>query len=271
MSTRGEVLVAILNDPLDFAILRERQWYRIPVHSVDRWLYNCWPPKWLSFYQTKVFGDEAYAVNYYSQVVDIKKARRLELFPDEGLNENSNRHYYQVFVQPIQRLPRPINSRRWRMIVFIPTTWLKFSNAEEINDLYDESPLEDQLWAHFKRLKISAERQEFVRVKKQDYALDFAIYCPKGNIDIETDGDTWHSNPEKAAGDNLRDNALKTVGWKVLRFNTPQIKEQIESYCLPTIAENINKLGGVEEGKILPRKINLEDTGTYQLSLFDDM
>jgi hypothetical protein len=30
--------------------------------------------------------------------------------------------------------------------------------ALEINDLYDESPLEDRLWAEFKRLQISAER-----------------------------------------------------------------------------------------------------------------
>jgi very-short-patch-repair endonuclease len=101
--------------------------------------------------------------------------------------------------------------------------------------------------------------------------LDFAIYCAKGDIDVETDGDTWHSNPEKAAEDNLRDNALKTAGWKVLRFNTLQIQEQCQSYCLPIIAENINKLGGVEEGNILPRKIDPEGTGTYQLSLFEDV
>jgi very-short-patch-repair endonuclease len=271
MSSRGEVLVAILNDPLDFAILREREWYRIPVSSVTKWLYNCWPPKWLSFYQTKVFGEEAYAIRYYAQVKKIQQANRGQLFPDEGLNEKSNRAYYQVFVQPIQRLARPISSRRWRRIVFIPTTWDKFTNAEEINDLYHESLLEDELWKHFKRVHISAERQEFVRVKKQDYALDFAIYCAKGNIDVETDGDTWHANPEKAAEDNLRDNALKTAGWKVLRFSTPQIREQAESYCLPTSAENINKLGGVEEGKIMPKKIDLDDSGTYQLSLFDDM
>lgn len=43
--------------------------------------------------------------------------------------------------------------------MFIPTTWEKFVNAVEINDLYDESSLEDQLWAQFKRLEISAERQ----------------------------------------------------------------------------------------------------------------
>jgi len=36
ISERGEVLVAILNNQLDFAILREQGWYRIPVSSVEK-------------------------------------------------------------------------------------------------------------------------------------------------------------------------------------------------------------------------------------------
>ena len=58
---RGEVLVAIMNNKSDFAIAREEGWYRIPVVSADRFLRSRWPPKWLAFYQTKVFEDEAYA------------------------------------------------------------------------------------------------------------------------------------------------------------------------------------------------------------------
>ena len=34
-----------------------------------------------------------------------------------------------------------------------------------------------------------------------------------------TNGDVWHANPERAVQDNLRDNDLETVGWKVLRFS----------------------------------------------------
>jgi hypothetical protein len=73
-----------------------------------------------------------------------------------------NRRHYQPILGPLRRLPRPILSRRWRRIVFISTTRNKFMNAVEINDLYDESPLEDQLWAALKRLEIRAERQLFV-------------------------------------------------------------------------------------------------------------
>ena len=53
MTSRGEVLVAIINNHLDFAIAREKHWYRIPVSSKEKWLKDRWPPKWLALYQTK--------------------------------------------------------------------------------------------------------------------------------------------------------------------------------------------------------------------------
>lgn len=267
---RGEVLVAIMNDKRDFAIARDQRWYRIPVGSAKKWLKDRWPPRWLAFYQTKVFGPEAYSVSYYASVVGIDRVRRRELFPGEPENKKSNRLYYQLLLGPLHRLPNPILSRRWRRIVFIPTTWDKFTHAVEINDLYDDSPLEDRLWVAFKRYNIPAERQEFVTVKEQNFALDFAIYCADGNVDVETDGDTWHANPEKAAEDNLRDNALEAVGWKILRFSTQQIREATEEYCIPTVVKTINNLGGVDEGAYVPRRIDTDADGSYQLGLFDD-
>jgi len=270
MSVRGEVLVAVVRDRRDFAIVRNYNWYRIPVTSVDKWLKECWPPKWLAFYQPKVFGEEAYSISYFTQVIDIRRAHRWQLFPNEPPGKMSNREYYQLVLAPLQSLPKPILSRRRRRIVFIPTTWQKFVDAVEVNDLHDESPLEDRLWAQFKRHDIPAERQEFIKVKHQNYALDFAIYCLKGNIDVETDGDSWHANPDKALEDNLRDNALISVGWKVLRFTTHQIRERAEEYCVQTVAETINGLGGVDEGKYLPRRIDLKADGSYQMGLFDD-
>lgn len=270
MSKRGEVLVAIINKKLDFAILREQLWYIIPVSSVEKWIKESWPPKWLAFYQTKVFDAEKHAINYFAEVLDIREVHRWQLFPDEPNDEKSNRRYYQVFVKSVQALPKPIYSRRFRRIIYIPTTWEKFINAIEINDLFDESSLEDKLWAEFKRHNIPAERQEYVVARENDYALDFAVYCAKGNIDIETDGDFWHANPEKSELDNLRDHDLNIAGWKILRFTERQIREQAASYCIKTVSEFINKLGGVDEGKIIPRKIN-PDGGSYQPSLFDGL
>ncbi len=271
MTAQHEVLIAIINNKQDFAILREKHWYRIPAGIVLKRLKARWPARWLAFYQTKVFGDEAFSVNYFAEVIDIKKVRSRQLFPNEPENEKSGRMYYQLFLGEIKRLPAPIMSRRWRRIIFIQTTLDKFFNAHEINDLFDDSPLEDKLWTVFKSHKIPAERQEFISLKEQSFALDFAIYCDKGSIDVETDGDTWHANPERAREDRLRDNALGVAGWQVLRIGTQDIQDRIEQYCVPKVAEAINKLGGIDEGRYLPRKINLDSEGKYQLGLLDEL
>ncbi len=270
MPHRGEVLVAILNNPRDLSIARDDHWYRIPVSSVEKWLRDRWPPMWLAFYQTKVFGDDKYAVNYVARVAGTRIAPRWELVREQPRDDRGNRLYYQLLLGPLRRLRRPILSRRRRRIVFIPTTWDKFARAEEINDLYDESPLEDILWAEFRRRRIWAERQEFVRISRQDYALDFAIYCSKGKLDVETDGDTWHSYPEKALEDNKRDNALQAVGWNVLRFNSLEIRERAGNNCVETVVKTVGNLGGLDEGGLVPRKIDLDaPVGSYQMGLWN--
>jgi very-short-patch-repair endonuclease len=271
MARRGEVLIGIVNDPRDLAIAREQHWYRIPVGSARKWIGKRWPPQWLAFYQTKVFGDEAYAVRYYARVRDIRKASRKELLPDEPPDGKKGRSYYQLLLSPLETLPRPIVSLRHRRIVFIPTTWRKFVTAEQINDLYDDSPLEDRLWDEFKQVRIDAERQAFIRVEDREYCLDFAIYCEGGNLDVETDGDSWHGRKERIPLDNLRDNDLETVGWNLLRFNGMQIREQMAEYCLPVIGKKINKLGGLKRaGRALPRQVELGKGETRQLDMFDD-
>jgi len=109
-----------------------------------------------------------------------------------------------------------------------------------------------------------------VRVKERTYALNFAIYCASGKMDAETDGDIWHSDPERIPLDNLRDNDLETAGWRVLRFSSHHIHEAMADYCVPTIVENVNRLGGVDKGALVPRRISLDaPDGFQQLPLFD--
>jgi very-short-patch-repair endonuclease len=264
------VLVAIMNNRLDLALAREQHWYRVPIASVEKWLKGTWPPRWLAFYQTKVFGDEAFGVRYYAQVMDIRQVSRRELFPDQPQDEKAKRRYYQLLLGPLQQRLEPIASRHWRRITFIPTTWSRFEQAVEINDLYQGSTLEERLWRQLKLLNIPAERQEFVTVKGHNYALDFAVYCTKGKIDIETDGDIWHTGREHAPRDNVRNNDLGTAGWTVLRFSTLQITEQLADYCLPMIVRSINALGGVDEGNAAGRRVSADPEAPTQRALFDD-
>lgn len=265
-SKRGEALVALVNNWTDWRILQEQLWYRVPVASAPK----RWPPRWMAFYQTKIFRDEAYAVRYFGQVKTIKRRTRRELFPDELPNAKSERVYYQVFLDALTPLPRPIVSLRLRRIVFISTTYHKLATAGEINDLYDDSPLEDALWTELKGLNLLAERQYDVATGGSQYFLDFALFCAAGKIDIETDGDSYHINAISSPADNRRNNALTTAGWRVLRFTTRQVKEEMTEYCVPLITGTVNELGGLEGQDAAPRRYYATEDGiVQQLTLFD--
>lgn len=271
MPRRGEALVAILRTHQDFAIAREQGWYRIPVDSAERLLRHRWPPQRLAFYQTRAFGGQAFAVNYACNVENIVIKTRRELFPDEPVDERSNRRYFRLNFTKLEPLPDPIPSLRLRRIVFIPTTLRELHAAREINDLFDDSPLEDEIWMALKARNIPAERQEAVRVDAKRYYLDFAIRCYRGSLDVETDGDTWHIGPEKAPSDNLRDNDLRSAGWALLRFTTRQIREELAEYCVSKIVDTVNSLGGIDEGTSFPRMAMRRPGESYQMSLSESI
>ena len=265
---RGEVLVAIMNNQRDFDILQNDGWYRVPVQSAPK----RWPPKWLAFYQTKVFKEDAYAVRYYGKVAGIEVVERKVLFPDEPPNSKSERKYYRVCLEKLEEREEPIKTERPRRLVFVPTTWHKFTHAQQMNDLFDDSPLEDNLWSALKGLNIPVERQWRLNVDGGKwYLLDFALFCLKRSIDIETDGDTWHAQKDRIALDNRRDNDLTIKGWHVLRFNGSQIREQMSTYCIPEIMKAINNHGGLSDDGLVSRIFYPSSGGPdiQQLSLFD--
>ncbi len=237
-----------MRDPGDWNILQQQQWYRVPVSSVNKWLKNKWPPQWIAFYHTRAFGQDRYTIRYYAKVKRIREMTRGKLFPREPENQKTSLLYYKISIDELQKLPRPIVSRRRRRIIFIPTTYEKFNLAEEINDLYQGSLLEELLWRELKKHDIPAEREELIRGKNGNHFLDFAIYCHTGKLNVQTDGDVWHSTKKRIVSDDLRDSDLETLGWRVLRFNSKHIHEQMQDHCLTTIMKNIDKLGGVAEG-----------------------
>lgn len=269
MTSASEVLVAIVNSIEDLTIARDRHWYRIPVSTVSNFLHKRWPPQGLAFYQPQLFGTEAYAVRYFARIEKIFQVSRWQLFPDEPKHFKTNRRYYKLELSPLSLLPQPIPCLRRRQINFIPTIWNKLMEAEEINDLYDDSPLEDLLWAQFKQLDICAECQLFVKLKENTYALDFVLYCDRGKLNVETDGDTWHADKARILLDNKRDNDLVVAGWHILRFNTVQLHQQMQQECIPTIIRKIDQLGGLKSpGQMMPRLINPDAPQWEQLSLF---
>jgi len=200
-----KVLVAIINNRRDFKIAREEHWYRIPVKTAPK---RC-KTDYLAFYQTKVFEREKWAINYYAEIKGIEKLKRIELLPEEKNHPRALEDYYKIKIGELMPLAKPVISRRWRRITFIYTSLNRLKKAEEINDLFMESPLEEKLWYELKKKKIEAERQYLIREEgKIRYYLDFAIFCQKGKIDVECNGDLWHSQKTQIFKNNQRNNYL---------------------------------------------------------------
>jgi very-short-patch-repair endonuclease len=241
MREKRDVLVAIVNNRRDLEIARREHWYRIPVRSAPK---NIAEAEWLAFYQTRAFGDERWAIRYYAPILGRTIVKRRDLLPEEPDHPRADRDYYKLELGELRPLPRPILSRRGRRLVFIPTTWEKFQRAEEINDLFHESPLEDALYAELKRRRIESERQFFVRIGSARYCLDFAIFCRRGHIDVECDGEAWHVSPQAWRRDWERNNALTSAGWAVLRFGSRELSGRMEA-CVRVIRATIRARGGL--------------------------
>jgi very-short-patch-repair endonuclease len=265
-SQRGEMLLAIFKYKYSLTILQEEGWYHIPVDTAPK----TWPPKWLCFYQGKVFGKEAYRIEYYGALEDYEIVPYRDLFPNKIESEKSDWPYYRVRLKELKQRADPIPSFRPRRLSFVPTTWAKFESAEQINDLFDESPLEDLMWKQLKQLNIKAECQWKLTVRDHNYYLDFALFCNTGFIDIETDGDTWHAQRERIDHDNQRDNHLTSIGWRHLRFNGKQLRERMADYCVKEIETTINNLSGLSEEGLVPRIFYQQgNQSVQQLSMFE--
>ncbi len=220
-------------------IIQKEKWYHIPVESAPK---NAIFAEYLGFYFPAVFGEKMrYKVSFYAEIKRVEIVKRIKLFPEEKENKKANKEYFQFHLKEIKELPKFIPSQRWRRIVHIPTSCEKLFNAKEINDLYDTSPLEDKMYVEMKRRQISAERQFYIKVGGKFYCLDFGLFCRKGNMDVECDGERYHILPEALARDRERNNGLTSFGWHVLRFSGKEINQSLKD-CFSVIERTINNL-----------------------------
>ncbi len=245
LSSSQRVLVAVMNDPRDLEIARHEGWYRIPLKRAPARV----AADYLAFYQTKAFGDEKWAVNYYAPTRRYRLVTRAELLPEEADHPRAREPYYKVEIGPLQRLPRPIPSKRLRRVAFIPTTLERLLRAEEINDLWDRGSREDGLWEAFKQEGIEAERQYEVEEgtvrhrNSEQSVVDFAIFCQEGQVAVICE--------EGAAGESLKvirerqvsDYDLAALGWTVLRFDRQQLSQDMPG-CLAAVREAVSRCGG---------------------------
>jgi hypothetical protein len=181
MYPEDRVLVAYVPEPADFTLIQREGWYRIPQRHMPKGLYA----EYFAFYFGRKFGKEKWAIHYYARQNGYELLTRRDLLPDQPDHPRAGDYYYKVQLGPLQKLPRPILSLRWRRITFIHTTWDRFMDAQEINDLYVEGgDYVDRLYATLKERGVQSERNYHVKEGGAGYQIPLAIFCRDGRIDI---------------------------------------------------------------------------------------
>jgi len=137
------VLVAVMNNPRDLAIARQRGWYRIPLRRAPRHI----GADYLAFYLTGAFPEGLrHRITFYAPIRAYRLATRAELFPEEPDHPRARERYFRIEMGPLQELERPIPSDKLRRITFISTTTERLYHAHEIKDLWDRGRDQKELW-----------------------------------------------------------------------------------------------------------------------------
>lgn len=234
------VLVGVVNRKKDLKIILNEKWYRIPVKYAPKK-----KAKFLAIYQTKIFGEEGKAINYYADIKSWSIFPRKELLPDEKEHPKAEQLYYKIQLGPIKKLPKRIKNTSRRRISFGFTTIEKLLKSKEVSQLFDIPPIELIMGKILKKNNIKAIKEYLFAKNRKRYFLDFAIFCKKGKIDLECDNEKWHSLSIQRKKDKERDVYLKKCGWIVLRFPGKEIITN-PANCVKTLKKTINKLGGLK-------------------------
>lgn len=134
MYPEDRVLVVYVPSPADFEQIRQAGWYRIPQHHAPKGLYA----EYFAFYFGQAFAANKWAIHHYARRLGHELVRRSDLLPHQPDHPRAAELYYKVQLDAMMTLKRPITSMRWRRLTFLHTTWDRFQDAIEINDLLIE-------------------------------------------------------------------------------------------------------------------------------------
>ncbi|MBM3713375.1 MAG: hypothetical protein FJW56_08080 [Actinobacteria bacterium] len=100
---KRDFLVALMNNKYDFQIAKEQNWYRIPCSTkmVPESVVNN-TLKYIAFYHTKIFNEDAYCVRWYGEVKNISIAPRKVLLPEIQNDLKANDEYYKIEFDSIE-------------------------------------------------------------------------------------------------------------------------------------------------------------------------
>jgi hypothetical protein len=136
------ILVCLLPSPRDLEIARLLGWYRIPFRSAPKVV----AVDGLAFYQPGSFGDEAGKIEWTAAVRGHELTTRAELLKDESDHPRAGEEYYKIQLGPLERLPHPVVTDKWKRLTFLYTTGEYLLKARTLNDLVVKSDERSLLW-----------------------------------------------------------------------------------------------------------------------------
>src|SRR3989344_4524249 len=234
---KGGVLVGVLKSRNDLRILLEEKWYRIPVSFAPKRAFTH-----VAFYQPAVFDKEGKPphqsaadwcggkrIEYYARVAGKEVRERVELLPNEPEHLRANEDYLKISFKNIEKLAQPIRNVIPRRVSFGFTDLKTLRSARDILQLYGVPPTEQILERKLNQFGIKTLPQYTISAGGKRYRLDLAVFCRNGNIAIECDNRKAHSSAVQKLKDKQKDTDLKKLGWRVIRFDEPDIIERLDA------------------------------------------
>ncbi|PIZ18001.1 hypothetical protein COY52_01735 [Candidatus Desantisbacteria bacterium CG_4_10_14_0_8_um_filter_48_22] len=234
------VLIGVLKDKRDLSLLLKKKQYRIPVLSMPRRKAG-----YIAFYQPSALGRSGRMIRRYARIINCEIAKRKFIIPGEPDHPRADDDYCLLSLDDICELQVPIRNRSRTRVTFGFTTLAKMLKARTVLELFDVPPIEDLVAKALAEGGIKASKEHtFSLPGRKKYRLDFAVFCRKGLLDIECDGEKWHLRKMQAKKDTERDRALKNEGWAILRLKESEIVRNMDK-CMGKIGRKIKSLGGL--------------------------
>ncbi len=163
------VLVVLINTVRDWELVTREHWYRIPTRHAPKLFASA---QYLAFYFPRTFGERKWTISGYAPVRGHELVRRRDLLPDESNHPRADELYYKLQLGPVEKREPPIVGKRGRRILFLWTTWEKFSTARELGDLLHRGGAKEN--------RFDAERGAMVNEGRSRYRVDFLNYYLRG-------------------------------------------------------------------------------------------
>jgi len=232
-------LIGILKDRRDLGLLLHRRWYRIPLAHAPRRRFSH-----LAFYQPAGFGKRGKAIRYLAPVLGKMVARRRDLIPDEPDHRRANDRYVVYRVGKPLKLPEPVRNISLRRVTFAYTALRRLFESHDVLEVFGVPPIEAMMKKEFDRAGLAALPEFTVSGPQARYRLDFAIFCARGPLAVECDGEDFHEHPPQKRRDRAKDARLRKTGWTVLRLRERSIVKS-PAACARRVRAAVERLGGV--------------------------